>query len=518
VLSVNSRYFTYGVSVLLIFIVAAFGLREGLESARSRSDGFQLHMPDRLPTDIKLESWQESPYIDAATAFSSVKDSLSDAVQTIEASNPENLVQTVNSSASGNLESVFWGVRESLNDMSVGLESAASVLKQLQEQRLERQRQELQEADSARQEAMRLAEVINDVSTTIGKVADRLSEDSIAGPRQSSSALSQPAVMPSSDLVEANFPRVASVANSISFESGAILEAATEKAIKLRDIVKTSIGTLSRSLAERDGALGRENNSGDDFHDLKAMAQDLFQRTRERMVDDIASLVGPGIVSDAANADAETFTPPEPLANYAAGVRGARIFQGSSVSLFQEDGKPFTSVPLALSKGWDFVARVRKSTQIGYRSRYPQAVISHVVPPEEGHCFAFHGSEGQITVELSRRVHAESFSLYHPPTTSSLPGTTSSKPKSFSLIGWTEVPRLKGLWPLQKVVAGEKVDLGTFEYSTKPSASAWQTFVVTRTGKPSVRAISLDIHSNGGNEEHTCVYRIKLHGEPVLED
>nr|XP_055116796.1 SUN domain-containing protein 1 isoform X16 [Symphalangus syndactylus] len=104
-----------------------------------------------------------------------------------------------------------------------------------------------------------------------------------------------------------------------------------------------------------------------------------------------------------------------------------------------------------------------------YFSQSPRVVIQPDVYP--GNCWAFKGSQGYLVVRLSMMIHPAAFTLEHIPKTLSPTGNISSAPKDFAVY-------------------------------KRPDDTAFQI-------------VELRIFSNWGHPEYTCLYRFRVHGEPV---
>ncbi|XP_025163465.1 SUN domain-containing protein 1-like isoform X2 [Harpegnathos saltator] len=95
----------------------------------------------------------------------------------------------------------------------------------------------------------------------------------------------------------------------------------------------------------------------------------------------------------------------------------------------------------------------------------PRAVIQTGVLP--GECWAFKGSSGSIVIRLLGYVHVSGISLEHISSLISPTGETDTAPRDFSV--WNR---------------------------------AIQPYEI----------IEMKVHSNSGNPEYTCIYRIRVHG------
>ncbi|XP_043790093.1 tetratricopeptide repeat protein 39C-like [Apis laboriosa] len=126
----------------------------------------------------------------------------------------------------------------------------------------------------------------------------------------------------------------------------------------------------------------------------------------------------------------------------------------------------------------------------------PQAIIQTGVLP--GECWAFKGSRGDVVIQLLGFVHITGVSLEHIPQSISPTGETSTAPKEFSI------------WGLTNVDDTNPFLFGEFIYdNTGPPV---QYFEVEHTSKNAYEIIELKVHSNNGNNEYTCIYRIRIHG------
>ncbi|KZC07274.1 SUN domain-containing protein 1, partial [Dufourea novaeangliae] len=126
----------------------------------------------------------------------------------------------------------------------------------------------------------------------------------------------------------------------------------------------------------------------------------------------------------------------------------------------------------------------------------PQAVIQTGVLP--GECWAFKGSSGSVVIQLLGPVHVSGVSLEHIPETISPTGETSTAPKDFSL------------WGLDCVDDTHPFFFGDFMYdNTGPPI---QYFEIQTEPKKPYKIVELKVHSNSGNNEYTCIYRIRVHG------
>ncbi|XP_048266528.1 tetratricopeptide repeat protein 39C-like [Bombus affinis] len=126
----------------------------------------------------------------------------------------------------------------------------------------------------------------------------------------------------------------------------------------------------------------------------------------------------------------------------------------------------------------------------------PHAIIQTSVLP--GECWAFKGSSGSVVIQLLGFVHVSGVSLEHIPQSISPTGETSTAPRQFSILGLTSVDDTNSFF------------FGEFTYdNTGPPV---QYFEVQNKPKKAYEIIELKVHSNSGNNEYTCIYRIRVHG------
>ncbi|XP_078093668.1 SUN domain-containing protein 2 isoform X2 [Mustelus asterias] len=134
-----------------------------------------------------------------------------------------------------------------------------------------------------------------------------------------------------------------------------------------------------------------------------------------------------------------------------------------------------------------------------YYSQSPRAVIQPDVHP--GNCWAFKGSQGFVVIQLAAKIRPTSFTLEHIPKSVALHGSISSAPRDFFVHGLDEEIREEGL------------PLGHYTYDQ--DGDSIQTFQVQNKELGAFQVIELRVNSNWGHPEYTCLYRFRVHGEPV---
>ncbi|QQP48596.1 SUN domaincontaining protein 1like [Caligus rogercresseyi] len=134
-----------------------------------------------------------------------------------------------------------------------------------------------------------------------------------------------------------------------------------------------------------------------------------------------------------------------------------------------------------------------------YPSNNPRTAIQPGVHP--GECWAFKGSEGFLVIHLSNAIVPKSFSIEHIPKSMSPSGSIDSAPKDFIVLG------------LKSEKDPNPAHLGKYSYSH--TGDPLQSFDITDPVQESFDVIELNILSNHGNVNFTCLYRFRVHGSPI---
>ncbi|XP_062381811.1 SUN domain-containing protein 2-like [Sardina pilchardus] len=135
-----------------------------------------------------------------------------------------------------------------------------------------------------------------------------------------------------------------------------------------------------------------------------------------------------------------------------------------------------------------------------YASESPRTVIQPEMHP--GKCWAFKGSEGFLTIALSLPVRVTHVTLEHIPKSLSPTGRIDSAPREFAVYGLSGFDNQE-----------EGEFLGRFTYDS--DGEPIQTFELPESVKDVYRAVQLRVLSNWGNPEYSCVYRFRVHGQPL---
>lgn len=134
-----------------------------------------------------------------------------------------------------------------------------------------------------------------------------------------------------------------------------------------------------------------------------------------------------------------------------------------------------------------------------YFSQSPRAVIQPDVHP--GNCWAFRGSSGFLVIRLSMRIRPTAFSLEHIPRVLAPSQQLFSAPRDFSVYGLDHGTQEKGTL------------LGTYTYDQ--DGDALQTFAVTEDIEKTFQIVEVQVLSNWGHPDFTCLYRVRVHGMPA---
>ncbi|XP_049759020.1 SUN domain-containing protein 1 isoform X3 [Elephas maximus indicus] len=203
-------------------------------------------------------------------------------------------------------------------------------------------------------------------------------------------------------------------------------------------------------------------------------------------------------------------------AMHEAGVPGiteaqARIIVNNALKLYSQDKTGM--VDFALESGGGSILSTRCSETyetktalislfgipLWYFSQSPRVVIQPDIYP--GNCWAFKGSQGYLVVRLSMAIYPTTFTLEHIPKTLSPTGNISSAPKDFAVYG------------LESEYQEEGQLLGQFTYDQ--DGESLQMFHTLKRPEKAFQIVELRIFSNWGHLEYTCLYRFRVHGDPI---
>lgn len=127
-------------------------------------------------------------------------------------------------------------------------------------------------------------------------------------------------------------------------------------------------------------------------------------------------------------------------------------------------------------------------------SNHPVNVIQPSLQP--GHCFAFRGT-GEIVIKLARSTYINAVSIDHILPEMSPDGSIRNAPKTFAVYG------VRPDWA--------SVHLGSFVYDIEHQFPI-QTFTVDKSNVDQFQFVKFIFFTNHGHPDHTCVYRVRVHG------
>lgn len=170
---------------------------------------------------------------------------------------------------------------------------------------------------------------------------------------------------------------------------------------------------------------------------------------------------------------------------------------------------------------WGYVAKLFGARKGLTSSQTAEAALSTSNVP--GHCFAFRGGRGKLTVKLGKPrppgsregghkagfVKVTHISIEHV-SVATLPAAAQSAPRVFLVLGWDADPTASSAANEPHVLVSRA------EFSVEHNASAVQTFkvhsVAGRVPPPPVGWVTLEVESNHGGD-WTCLYGFRIHGE-----
>ncbi|KAL7274105.1 hypothetical protein RUND412_003007 [Rhizina undulata] len=188
--------------------------------------------------------------------------------------------------------------------------------------------------------------------------------------------------------------------------------------------------------------------------------------------------------------------------------------------------------PHVTSPSYDWTSKSRASYWMnrifgrGQRVR-PPPVIAISPTVEAGDCWPFAGNTGDIGIKLSDAIHISHLSIEH--VSKDLAHDITTAPRHVSL--WAQIPDPASLKAVQEAVArsrmgmekwnttvgGEFVKLLEAEYDINDgrTVQTWEVPIDLTAMGISSRVVAVKIGDNWGNEEFTCLYRVRVHGYPV---
>ncbi|XP_065713867.2 SUN domain-containing protein 3-like [Patagioenas fasciata] len=171
-----------------------------------------------------------------------------------------------------------------------------------------------------------------------------------------------------------------------------------------------------------------------------------------------------------------------PMPDYALKSAGAAIiYSKTSPSLRNAQAKIFVySLPLM-----DYM-------------RSPELILEAENHP--GNCWPFPGSQGHVFIKLSMPLIPRAVTMDHVSGTAFHGESISGAPKDFAVYGFKEEHEEQGMF------------LGQFTFLAALYPS--QTFQLKNELPGVVNYIRLQVLSNWGHPDYTCLYRFRVHGDP----
>ncbi|XP_078135361.1 SUN domain-containing protein 3-like [Sander vitreus] len=170
-----------------------------------------------------------------------------------------------------------------------------------------------------------------------------------------------------------------------------------------------------------------------------------------------------------------------PASNFALESQGARILHDLSSDTYWPPG--LETIWDQIHK-WLYSSKARRSVIQGHLSLIP------------GQCWPFSGDRGHLVIALSHPVSITSVTLGHITKYQSPYEYISSAPREFSIYGI-------------RTTDEEGTYLGTLVYDE--DGAAFQTFKLPNPDKGIFRYVKLQIDSNWGNIDYTCLYSFRVH-------
>ncbi|XP_029703708.1 SUN domain-containing protein 1-like isoform X6 [Takifugu rubripes] len=188
-----------------------------------------------------------------------------------------------------------------------------------------------------------------------------------------------------------------------------------------------------------------------------------------------------------------------------------RVIVDNALRRFSEDRTGMSDFALESGGGSVLVARCSETYRtkvallslfgfpLWYFSQSPRAVIQPDVNP--GNCWAFRGSSGYLVIRLSMPIFPTAVTLEHTPKALTPSGKMDSAPRDFSVYGLDDENQERGQL------------LGAYTYDQ--DGEAVQTFTVTEVCDRPFQMVEIQVTSNWGHPEYTCLYRVRVHGTPA---
>ncbi|XP_037619643.1 SUN domain-containing protein 1-like isoform X2 [Sebastes umbrosus] len=172
------------------------------------------------------------------------------------------------------------------------------------------------------------------------------------------------------------------------------------------------------------------------------------------------------------------------MPNFALESLGACVLPQLSSNTYRSTS-PSLSIPI-----WNFLTPF-------WRPASDQSIVTQGGPIEVGRCWPFPGERGHLIIALSHPVTISHVTLGHISKTVSPTGSISSAPEMFAVYG-------------MKTEEDEGTLLGTFLYDQ--DGESVKTFKLSDQEEGVFSHVKLQVESNWGIPDYTCVYNFRVHG------
>ncbi|KAL7976892.1 hypothetical protein Chor_008841 [Crotalus horridus] len=117
-----------------------------------------------------------------------------------------------------------------------------------------------------------------------------------------------------------------------------------------------------------------------------------------------------------------------------------------------------------------------------------------------GNCWSFPGSQAETVIRLAKEIIPRAVTIQHISKKVSPTDKISSAPKDFAIYGLKAEEEKQGTF------------LGQFTYDME--GFLIQTFQLKNESSELMRYIKLKVINNWGHPKYTCIYRLRVHGDP----
>ncbi|XP_072185612.1 SUN domain-containing protein 3-like isoform X2 [Excalfactoria chinensis] len=177
---------------------------------------------------------------------------------------------------------------------------------------------------------------------------------------------------------------------------------------------------------------------------------------------------------------------PSRMPNYASKTSGAAVVHSKTSPSWSGSGKVF----------W-------KSLLVTPYMRTPEIILEPDNHP--GNCWPFPGSQGHVVIKLPMAVFPTAVTINHGiPAGAYHADSISSAPKDFAVYGLKDEEDEEGIF------------LGEFTFV--PGQAPGQTFQLKNKLSGLISYVRLQVLSNWGHPEYTCLYQFRLHGDPARDN